>query len=89
MRGNCRAGLEQYCLNGFTDTCNGIDRDGSVTQGGYSTHLVVDERFVLCIPEAISFEKAAPLLCAGITPVRSGRDFRRFGRRRRRGRCRW
>ncbi len=64
---NCRAGYEQYCLNGFTDTYNGVDRDGSVTQGGYSTHVVVDERFVLRIPEAIPFEKAAPLLCAGIT----------------------
>ncbi|MDT0269810.1 NAD(P)-dependent alcohol dehydrogenase [Streptomyces sp. DSM 44915] len=64
---NCRAGYEQYCLAGFTDTYNGTDRDGSVTQGGYATHIVVDEHFVLRVPEAIPFEKAAPLLCAGIT----------------------
>ncbi|MFI7078927.1 NAD(P)-dependent alcohol dehydrogenase [Micromonospora sp. NPDC049903] len=64
---NCQAGQEQYCLRGFTDTYNGTDRDGSVTQGGYSTHIVVDEHFVLRIPESIPFEKAAPLLCAGIT----------------------
>lgn len=64
---NCLAGVEQYCLRGFTDTYNGTDRDGSVTQGGYSERIVVDEHFVLRIPEAIPFEKAAPLLCAGIT----------------------
>jgi uncharacterized zinc-type alcohol dehydrogenase-like protein len=64
---NCQAGQEQYCLLGFTDTYNATDRDGTVTQGGYSTHIVVDEHFVLRIPEAIPFEKAAPLLCAGIT----------------------
>ncbi len=64
---NCRAGREQYCLEGFTDTYNGIDRDGSVTQGGYSSGIVVPEDFALRVPEAIPFEKAAPLLCAGIT----------------------
>ncbi|MFY7065813.1 NAD(P)-dependent alcohol dehydrogenase [Nocardiopsis changdeensis] len=64
---NCLAGVEQYCLRGFTDTYNGVDRDGSVTQGGYSESIVVDEHFVLSIPDAIPFEKAAPLLCAGIT----------------------
>ncbi|ONK12126.1 NAD(P)-dependent alcohol dehydrogenase [Streptomyces sp. MP131-18] len=64
---NCAAGHEQYCRNGFTDTYNGVDRDGRVTQGGYSTHIVVDEHFVLRVPEAIPFENAAPLLCAGIT----------------------
>ncbi|APC35353.1 MULTISPECIES: NAD(P)-dependent alcohol dehydrogenase [Nocardiopsis] len=64
---NCLAGVEQYCLRGFTDTYNGTDRDGTVTQGGYSQRIVVDEHFVLRVPEAIPFEKAAPLLCAGIT----------------------
>ncbi|RWZ51158.1 helix-turn-helix domain-containing protein [Labedella phragmitis] len=43
------------------------DRDGTVTQGGYSTHVVVDEDFVLRVPESIPYEAAAPLLCAGIT----------------------
>ena len=41
--------------------------DGTITQGGYSTHVVVTEDFVLKIPDAIPFETAAPLLCAGIT----------------------
>jgi alcohol dehydrogenase (NADP+) len=64
---NCRAGQEQYCENGNTGTYASVDRDGTITQGGYSTHVVVDEDFVLRVPEAIPYEAAAPLLCAGIT----------------------
>ncbi|GAA0274766.1 NAD(P)-dependent alcohol dehydrogenase [Cryptosporangium japonicum] len=63
----CRDGQEQYCTGGNTMTYAGVDRDGTVTQGGYSTHVVVDEDFVLRVPEAIPYEAAAPLLCAGIT----------------------
>jgi len=63
----CLAGLEQYCANGATYTYGGTDRDGTITQGGYSTHVVVDEDFVLRVPESIPYERAAPLLCAGIT----------------------
>jgi uncharacterized zinc-type alcohol dehydrogenase-like protein len=64
---NCRVGQEQYCTNGNTGTYASADRDGTITQGGYSTHVVVDEDFVLRVPESIPYEKAAPLLCAGIT----------------------
>ncbi|MEV0599888.1 NAD(P)-dependent alcohol dehydrogenase [Streptomyces sp. NPDC050315] len=64
---NCRQGLEQYCLNGNVLTYGSKDRDGTITQGGYSTHVVVDEDFVLRIPKSIPLEKAAPILCAGIT----------------------
>ncbi|MCW2839857.1 MAG: adhc1 [Aeromicrobium sp.] len=64
---NCLAGLENYCLAGNTQTYGSVDRDGTVTQGGYSTHVVVDQDFVLRIPEAIPYEAVAPLLCAGIT----------------------
>ncbi|WP_127554501.1 NAD(P)-dependent alcohol dehydrogenase [Actinoplanes sp. OR16] len=64
---NCQAGQEQYCLAGNTGTYAAVDRDGTVTQGGYSTHIVVDQDFVLRVPESIPVEKAAPLLCAGIT----------------------
>lgn len=64
---NCLAGEEQYCLNGNTGTYASVDRDGTITQGGYSTHIVVVEDFVLRVPESIPFEAAAPLLCAGIT----------------------
>ncbi|WOC12211.1 NAD(P)-dependent alcohol dehydrogenase [Gordonia sp. MP11Mi] len=64
---NCVAGMEQYCLAGNTGTYASVDRDGTITQGGYSTHVVVDQDFVLRVPEAIPYEAAAPLLCAGIT----------------------
>jgi uncharacterized zinc-type alcohol dehydrogenase-like protein len=64
---NCLAGQQQYCLKGNTGTYASVDRDGTITQGGYSTHVVVVEDFVLRVPESIPFEKAAPLLCAGIT----------------------
>ncbi|MET1043282.1 MAG: NAD(P)-dependent alcohol dehydrogenase [Microbacteriaceae bacterium] len=64
---NCLAGEEQYCLKGNTGTYAAVDLDGTITQGGYSTHVVVVEDFVLTVPESIPFEAAAPLLCAGIT----------------------
>ncbi|MHA7155710.1 NAD(P)-dependent alcohol dehydrogenase [Arthrobacter sp. TMN-50] len=64
---NCEAGEEQYCLKGNTGTYGAKDRDGSITQGGYATHVVVTEDFVLRIPEGIELDVAAPLLCAGIT----------------------
>jgi uncharacterized zinc-type alcohol dehydrogenase-like protein len=63
----CLAGEEQYCLEGPIGTYGSTGRDGKPTAGGYSTHIVVDEHFVLAIPEGISSEEAAPLLCAGIT----------------------
>ncbi|GAA3495585.1 NAD(P)-dependent alcohol dehydrogenase [Streptomyces prasinosporus] len=64
---NCRAGLEQYCVNGATMTYNGIGRDGEPTYGGYAQKIVVDENYVVRIPDALSLDEAAPLLCAGIT----------------------
>jgi len=63
----CFAGLEQYCENDIVFTYNAIGKDGLPTAGGYSTHIVVDEDFVVRIPEAIGLDVAAPLLCAGIT----------------------
>ncbi|MEX0374415.1 NAD(P)-dependent alcohol dehydrogenase [Spiribacter pallidus] len=64
----CQEGLEQYCLEGPTLTYNGQDRhDHTVTFGGYSEAIVVSDRFVVSIPEALDPAAAAPLLCAGIT----------------------
>jgi uncharacterized zinc-type alcohol dehydrogenase-like protein len=51
----------------MTPTYNGIGRDGEPTQGGYSGAVVVDENYVLRIPDALPLDAAAPLLCAGIT----------------------
>ena len=64
---NCQQGLEQYCLNGAIGTYGAIGRDGEPTAGGYSTHIVVDQDFVLRIPAGIELDEAAPLLCAGVT----------------------
>ncbi len=65
---HCKQDLDQYCLAGSTVTYNGWERDGKTrTQGGYSNVIVVDENYVLRIPDSIPLDKAAPLLCAGIT----------------------
>lgn len=65
---NCRAGLEQYCTGGgMIGTYAGVGRDGQPTQGGYSGAIVVDENYVLRIPDEIALDAAAPLLCAGVT----------------------
>jgi uncharacterized zinc-type alcohol dehydrogenase-like protein len=63
----CLAGEEQYCERGMVMTYGNKDYDGTITQGGYSRAIVVDRRFVVRIPDAISLDDAAPLLCAGIT----------------------
>jgi len=64
----CEADLEQYCVEGPTQTYAGRDRiDGSLTMGGYSTSIVVSDRFVLSIPAKLDLASAAPILCAGIT----------------------
>jgi uncharacterized zinc-type alcohol dehydrogenase-like protein len=66
--GSCRDGFEQYCEHGMTGTYNDTERDDKTpTYGGYSTRIVVDENYVLRIPESIPLDRAAPLLCAGIT----------------------
>lgn len=64
----CRAGEEQYCDQGMTGTYNSTERgSGAPTYGGYSTRITVDAAYVLRIPESIPLDRAAPLLCAGIT----------------------
>lgn len=66
----CKEGLEQYCEGpkGWTATYNGPQKpDGTNTFGGYSNNIVVNEKFVLRVPENLDLEAVAPLLCAGIT----------------------
>ena len=64
---NCKAGEEQFCLEGEIQTYGMQDYRGEVTYGGYSSSVVVDENYVLAIPEGVGLDVAAPLLCAGIT----------------------
>lgn len=69
---SCKEGLEQYCVPGMTQTYASADPKGAevgqtITQGGYSDRITVDQDFVLRIPDALPLDAAAPLLCAGIT----------------------
>ncbi|GKS60250.1 NADP-dependent alcohol dehydrogenase [Nitrospira sp.] len=64
----CRRGEEQYCDGHLAWTYNGYERDQSTpTYGGYSNRIVVNTRYVVRIPVGLSLDRAAPLLCAGIT----------------------
>jgi uncharacterized zinc-type alcohol dehydrogenase-like protein len=64
---NCQEGLEQFCEKGMVATYNSKLPDGSVTFGGYSSQITVDEAYVLKITSKLPLERIAPLLCAGIT----------------------
>ncbi len=65
---SCKEGLEQYCEQGNIGTYNAPDKHlGAHTFGGYSQSVVVDEAFVLRVPENLDLAATAPLLCAGIT----------------------
>lgn len=64
----CKDGEEQFCENGASFTYNGYEQDKkTLTYGGYSTRITVDQDYVVRVPEGIPLEQAAPLLCAGIT----------------------
>ncbi|TQU15471.1 NAD(P)-dependent alcohol dehydrogenase, partial [Xanthomonas perforans] len=65
---SCQEGEEQYCEQGFTGTYNGpMFGGGENTYGGYSDHIVVDQKYVLRITHSDNLAAVAPLLCAGIT----------------------
>lgn len=73
----CAEGLEQYCENGFVGTYNGEEmHTGGMTYGGYSSNIVVRDKFVLKIPANLDPAGAAPLLCAGITTYSPLRQWR-------------
>jgi uncharacterized zinc-type alcohol dehydrogenase-like protein len=64
---SCEEKEEQYCENGITPTQNGHLTDGTITKGGYSDSIVVNENYVLKVSENLNAAGVAPLLCAGIT----------------------
>ncbi|MGW5433004.1 NAD(P)-dependent alcohol dehydrogenase [Streptomyces sp. NPDC004059] len=73
---NCKAGNEQYCTgSGMVGTYNDTGKDGRPTYGGYSQAIVVDENYVVRIPDDLALDVAAPLLCAGITTYSPLRHF--------------
>ncbi len=63
----CKKGYEQFCDKGMVQTYNSQYYDGERTMGGYSNMIVVDENYVLRLPDALPMDASAPLLCAGIT----------------------
>ena len=64
----CLIGEQSYCTGHVAPTYNGMEKDNQTpTYGGYSTHIVVDRNYVLRLPDSLSLDFAAPLLCAGIT----------------------
>ena len=74
---SCAEGLEQYCENGFTGTYNGVEKEtGNNTYGGYSRHIVVNEKFVLRVSHTDDLAAVAPLLCAGITTYSPLREWK-------------
>ena len=65
---SCLKGLQQYCIEGMTGTYNQLERDGKTpAMGGYSNVMVINEDYAVSIPDNLSLDGVAPLLCAGIT----------------------
>ncbi|CAA7393949.1 unnamed protein product [Spirodela intermedia] len=64
--GSCKQGFENYCPQ-MVLTYNSVDGDGTMTYGGYSDAVVVNQDFAVHFPESLPLDKGAPLLCAGIT----------------------
>ena len=74
---SCKHGLEQYCEVGMVGTYNSFEKDGkTLTYGGYSDKIVVDQSFVLKVSEKLSLDRVAPLLCAGITTYSPLREWK-------------
>lgn len=62
----CKSGNETYCPK-WVDTYNSLYPNGDAAHGGYALHVRAHEYFVFKIPDGLSTNSAAPLLCAGIT----------------------
>jgi len=73
---SCLAHEEQHCDNHVVGTYNSLDKEGHPTYGGYSTAIVVDEKYTLHVSDKLPLEGVAPLLCAGITTYSPLRHWR-------------
>ncbi|PIN15993.1 Alcohol dehydrogenase, class V [Handroanthus impetiginosus] len=80
----CNSNLEQYC-NQSVVTYNDVYYDGTPTQGGFSSAMVIHQRFAVKIPEKLAPEQAAPLLCAGVTAYSPLKQFMNSGKLVKRG----
>ena len=64
--GECR-----YCRSDRENLCVNARFTGSDIDGGYAELTVADERFCLPLPDELSAEQAAPLLCGGLIGYRA------------------
>ena len=65
---NCLAGMSNYCREGMIGTFDALERDGkSITKGGYSNGIVVDQGYVVSVADSLDPAATAPLMCAGVT----------------------
>jgi uncharacterized zinc-type alcohol dehydrogenase-like protein len=65
---NCKAGMSNYCREGMIGTFDALERDGkSITRGGYSNGIVVDQGYVVSVADSLDPAATAPLMCAGVT----------------------
>ncbi|KAG8527783.1 uncharacterized protein KY384_007937 [Bacidia gigantensis] len=62
----CKMGQENYCPN-KVDTYGAKYKDGTISQGGYASHIRAHEYFTFKIPDNISTADAGPMMCAGLT----------------------
>ncbi|KAK9163811.1 hypothetical protein Syun_004713 [Stephania yunnanensis] len=76
---SCKSNMEQYCKDRIM-TYNGVDKDGKPTQGGFSSAMVVHQKYVVRIPGKLAPEQAAPLLCAGVTAYGPMKQFIQSGK---------
>jgi uncharacterized zinc-type alcohol dehydrogenase-like protein len=74
---SCKEGLEQYCETFLSATYNGYEQDKKTpTYGGYSSQIVVDEKYTLHVSDKLPLDGVAPLLCAGITTYSPLREWK-------------
>ena len=74
---NCQNDQENYCPNTI-DTFGASYEDGTITQGGYSSHIRAHEYFTFKIPDGLESENVAPMLCAGITGTIRSKGMKMF-----------
>jgi propanol-preferring alcohol dehydrogenase len=75
-------GTCHYCTSGRENLCVNARFTGRDLDGGYAELTVADERYCLDLPEELSDEQAAPLLCGGLIGYRALRftgDAHRLG----------
>jgi alcohol dehydrogenase, propanol-preferring len=69
LRSAC--GVCAYCQRGVENLCRSAEFNGYSAHGGYAEYMTAPGNFVVLIPDSISSEQAAPLLCGGAIGYRA------------------